>query len=85
MDVVGIVAVEDKELGVALTGGENEAAGLVGKDLAGRFHDSGITKVGWEARWGLKGKLVKGSFRFEGQVEACGVWARGGRGLFCGA
>ena len=77
MDVVGILAVEDKELGVALTGGENEGASLVGKDLAGRFHDSGITMVGWEARWGWKGKLVKGSFRFEGQVRA--LWGLGKR------
>lgn len=35
MDVVGIVAVQDKELCVALAGGEDEAAGLVSEDLAG--------------------------------------------------
>ena len=35
MDVVSIVAVQDEELCVALAGREDEAASLIGKDLAG--------------------------------------------------
>jgi hypothetical protein len=51
MDVVGIIAVQDKELGEALAGGENETACLVGEDLASAFHDGGKAMVSRETRW----------------------------------
>jgi hypothetical protein len=52
MDVVGIVAVQNEELCVALAGWKDEAASLVGKDLACRFHDRGKAMVGGETRGG---------------------------------
>jgi hypothetical protein len=35
VNVVGVIGVEDEELGVALTGWEDESPGLVSEDLAG--------------------------------------------------
>jgi hypothetical protein len=48
VDGVAVVVIQDEELGVAGAGGENEAARLVGEDLAGRVrgHARSIAEVG---------------------------------------
>jgi hypothetical protein len=59
MDVVGIIAVEDEELGEALAGEENETAGLVGEILASALHDGGEAMVSRETGWcGRREKVI---------------------------
>ena len=66
MDVVAIIAIEDKHIVVALTRGEEEAAGLVGKGLSSGF-DGGSEAVvsrgiawvtGWERVLEIGGSRV---------------------------
>jgi hypothetical protein len=51
VNVIGVVVVEDKELGVAGAAGDRKAPSLIGKDFAGGFNASGIAKMGALALW----------------------------------
>ena len=50
MNGVAIEIVEDKQVVVALAGGEDETAGLVAEGLSCGINDSGITLLGGDAR-----------------------------------
>lgn len=59
MYVVGVVTVENEELGIALAGRKDESTGLVSENLSGGVHNSGIAMMGREAWWCRGGKSVK--------------------------
>jgi hypothetical protein len=48
VDAVTVVVVEDKNLGIAATGGDRESSGLIGEDLSFNlsWQDCGKTMVG---------------------------------------
>lgn len=74
MNVIGIVIIEDQELGVALTGGKDEASGLVGEDLSSGLHDGGETMVGCltVGRSRREGIKVRGRTGWKGDWEGRG-------------
>jgi hypothetical protein len=87
---VGVIQVDDEELGIALAGQKNEAAGLIRKDLACRVHDCSEAMMGVKARGGSgrKGVVVGfkvGNGKQGGSRQAVG-WSLGwfGSGLWFG-
>jgi hypothetical protein len=46
VDGIGVIVIEDEELGVALAAGERETASLVGEALASGVDAGGIAEMG---------------------------------------
>jgi hypothetical protein len=91
VDGVAVVVIQDEELGVAGAGGEDEAARLVGEDLAGRVrgHARRIAEVGaftralrgWEGITGSGGGVGVGGGRVNSEQRQLGGRFRGGAQL----
>ena len=51
VDEVGVVIIQDEQVGIALGAGNDEATGLIGEDFASGGERGGIAKVGAFAIW----------------------------------
>jgi hypothetical protein len=56
LDEIGVIVIEDEELGVALAAGERETAGLVGEDIACGVNAGGVAEMGVFASWERSGE-----------------------------
>jgi len=77
MDVVGIVAVEEQELGVAGAGGDDKATSLVGEDLSSGFHTGSVAEVcggvvGIRSREGIQVGIAGGISETRGRRHLLG-------------
>jgi hypothetical protein len=86
-DAVAVIIVDNNQIVIFIAGWKDKAAGLVGVDLAGRFHDSSVAIMGAMVGIvaGREGVIFIGGVWNAGLIGGFRHWRRRGGGFVSGS